>query len=127
MNPAVMNKMHYSSVVPEPRIGLGFSRTDIVVRIAGAVLAVLLGATSMALAGGALIDGRGDGPGWRDARPRSLPTAPMVPTAAKVTQEADAGSARPENRPNTASRRSIIACFAGASTKLASKLLRASA
>ncbi len=78
------------------------TRTDYAVHIAGALLAVFIGAGSVALAGGLLDDGPRGEPGHA------------------------AYAAAPANLPNTASSRSTIARCARASTKLASKLLRAS-
>lgn len=78
------------------------TQTDYAVHLAAALLAVFMGAGSVALAGG-LFDGS-----LRDASSRATYAAP------------------PANLPNTASSRSTIARCACASTKLASKLLRAS-
>jgi hypothetical protein len=89
-------------------------RLALLVVVVAAVLAVVAGVSSVALAGGSLVDGRDDGPGFRAAPPTATKAAPTPPG-----QRANAA--------NVPSRRSIIAARAAGSTKLASKLLRASA
>ena len=81
--------------------------------VVAAVLAAVAGVTSVALAGGSLVDGRDDGPGFRAAPPAAKHAHP--PTPQRV------------NAANVPSSRSIIASRDAGSTKLASKLLRASA
>ena len=61
------------------------TKTDYAARIAGAILAVLLGAGTVALAGGSLVDGRSDGPGFRDARARAAHAVPLTTRDAAVT------------------------------------------
>jgi hypothetical protein len=82
--------------------------------VVAAVFAVVAGVSSVALAGGSLVDGRGDGPGLRAAPPTATKAAP-------------ASSGQRANAANVPSSRPIIAARAAGPTKLASKLLRASA
>ena len=93
---------------PPPRA----PRTALLVHAIVAVLAILAGVASVALAGGALVDGRAYAPGFRVGSAASGP-----------------GSEPPQraNAANAESSRAIIALRSAASTKLASKLLRASA
>jgi len=93
-------------------------------RIVIALLAALIGASTVLVAGGSLLDGRTDGPGLRSTLVRSTPGAPTL-HAQPAAPAAD--GAAPAYRPNTASSRSSIARSVAGSTKLASKLLRASA
>ena len=87
-------------------------RTALLVHAIVAVLAILAGVASVALAGGALVDGRAYAPGFRVG---SVATEP----GREPPQRANAANAE--------SSRAIIALRSAASTKLASKLLRASA
>ena len=48
-------------------------KTDYTAHIAGGLLAVMMGAGSVALAGGILVDGRTDGLDWRVERTRAAP------------------------------------------------------
>ena len=94
-------------------------------RIVIALLAALIGASTVLVAGGSLLDGRTDGPGLRATLVRSTPGTPTL--HAQPAAPAAADGAAPAYRPNTASSRSSIARWVAGSTKLASKLLRASA
>jgi len=94
---------------PEPQA----PRLALLVVVVAAVFAVVAGVSSVALAGGSLVDGRSDGPGFRAATP--------------ATKPAPAPSGQRANAANVSSSRLIIAARDAGSTKLASKLLRASA
>lgn len=89
-------------------------RLAVLAVVVAAVLAAVAGVTSVALAGGSLLDGRDDGPGFRAA-----PSAAAKRAHAPAPQRANAA--------NVLSSRPIIAARDAGSTKLASKLLRASA
>ena len=90
-------------------------RTALLVHAIVAVLAVAAGLASVAFAGGALVDARTAVPGFRiGAAADSVPR--IVGPAAQRAYVANVESSRP-----------TIAARAAASTKLASKLLRASA
>ena len=89
-------------------------RTALVVHAVVALLAILAGLASVALAGGSLVDGRFDGPGFRVGS-----AASALPPDSDRPQRANAAKVE--------SSRSTIALHSAASTKLASKLLRASA
>ena len=95
---------------PEPEA----PRLALLVVVVAAVLAVVAGVSSVALAGGSLVDGRGDGPGFRATPPTTTKAAP-------------APSAQRAKAANVPSSRLIISARDAGSTKLASKLLRASA
>ena len=99
--------------------------SGVAARIVIALLAALIGATTVLVAGGSLLDGRIDGPGFRATLVRSTSGAPTL-HAQPAAPAVDNGAA-PAYRPNTASSRSSIARWVAGSTKLASKLLRASA
>lgn len=58
------------------------NRIDSAARIAGGLLAVVMGAGSVALAGGMLVDGRTDGLAWRGARTKAAHVASATPTRA---------------------------------------------
>ena len=90
-------------------------RLAVLAVVVAAVLAALAGVASVALAGGSLVDGRDDGPGFR--------TAP----SAAAAKRAPGPAPQRANAANVPSSRSIIASRDAGSTKLASKLLRASA
>ena len=94
-------------VEPEP------PRLALLVVIVAAVFAVVAGIGSVALAGGSMVDGRDDGPGFRAAPPSATKAAP-------------APSAQRANAAKVSSSRPIIEAHDAGSTKLASKLLRAS-
>ena len=61
------------------------TKTDYAAHIAGAILAALIGAGTVALAGGTLVDGRDDGPGFRDARARAAHAVPPTTRDAGAT------------------------------------------
>ena len=113
MNPRLMLGTHHRELCcesgPQPPRA---PRTALLVHAIVAVLAILAGLASVALAGGALVDGRAYAPGFRVG---SAATGP--------------GSERPQraNAANVESSRAIIALRSAAPTKLASKPLRASA
>jgi len=87
-------------------------RTALVVHAVVVLLAILAGLASVALAGGSLVDGRADGPGFRVGAAATAPRREWPQRA---------------NAANVESSRSTIALHSAGSTKLASKLLRASA
>ena len=86
-------------------------RTALLVHAIVAVLAILAGLASVALAGGALVDGRAYAPGFGVGSAASVPGSDRRQRANVAIDE---------------SNRSIIALRSDDSTKLASKLLRAS-
>ena len=114
MDPRLMTGMQHRKLccesgpkAPQP------PRTALLVHAIVAVLAVVAGLASVAFAGGSMVDGRDDGPGFRAAPPSATKAAP-------------APSAQRANAAKVSSSRSIIAAHDAGSTKLASKLLRAS-
>jgi hypothetical protein len=90
-------------------------RTALLVHAIVALLAVVAGLASVALAGGVLVDARTAVPAFR------------VGAAADPAQETAGPTPQRTNVANVESSRPSIVLRAAASTKLASKLLRASA
>ena len=111
---ALMMEVHDLAVRNGCRAEPEAPRLALLAVVVAAVFAVVAGVSSVALAGGSLVDGRNDGPGFR--------AAPAPPAKAAPTP-----SAQRANAANVPSSRLIISARNAGSTKLASKLLRASA
>ena len=112
MNPRLMTGMQHRQLCcgsgPKP------PRTALVVHAVVAVLAVVAGLASVAFAGGSLVDGRAVAPSFKvGAAPAASTTGAEAPQRTNVA--------------NVESSRPSITLRDAASTKLASKLLRASA